>query len=196
MGNTEIPPDDGYTWRKYGQKEILGSKFPRSYYRCTHKSFYGCNAKKQVQRLDDDPNTFQVTYYGVHTCHMSSTAPSSGSGGPPSITTTRPPSTSTSEVLQIQSSSTQPPTNYSSSSSSIPIPLSRWIFMGFEATPIPSRRNTTMAIGDGGGGGGAATRDGKETVECPVMDLADAMFNSGSSTSNNSMDSIFPSMHE
>lgn len=31
IGNTEIPPDDGYTWRKYGQKDILGSKFPRYY---------------------------------------------------------------------------------------------------------------------------------------------------------------------
>ncbi|KAI3930242.1 hypothetical protein MKW92_048946 [Papaver armeniacum] len=68
MGNLEIPPDDGFTWRKYGQKEILGSSFPRGYYRCTHKSFYGCEAKKQVQRLDDDPNTFEVTYYGHHSC--------------------------------------------------------------------------------------------------------------------------------
>ncbi|MBA0665674.1 hypothetical protein Goklo_002159 [Gossypium klotzschianum] len=29
MGNTDLPPDDNYTWRKYGQKEILGSKYPR-----------------------------------------------------------------------------------------------------------------------------------------------------------------------
>lgn len=29
MGNLDLPPDDGYTWRKYGQKEILGSKYPR-----------------------------------------------------------------------------------------------------------------------------------------------------------------------
>ena len=28
-GNTELPPDDGYTWRKYGQKDILGSRYPR-----------------------------------------------------------------------------------------------------------------------------------------------------------------------
>ncbi|KAI3991564.1 hypothetical protein MKX01_040574 [Papaver californicum] len=79
MGNLEIPPDDGFTWRKYGQKEILGSSFPRGYYRCTHKSFYGCEAKKQVQRLDDDPNTFEVTYYGHHSCCNSNTIPSSSS---------------------------------------------------------------------------------------------------------------------
>lgn len=29
FGNTDVPPDDGYTWRKYGQKEILGSSYPR-----------------------------------------------------------------------------------------------------------------------------------------------------------------------
>lgn len=29
FGNTDIPPEDGFTWKKYGQKEILGSLFPR-----------------------------------------------------------------------------------------------------------------------------------------------------------------------
>ncbi|MCI72290.1 WRKY transcription factor 55-like, partial [Trifolium medium] len=28
IGNTEMPPEDGFTWRKYGQKEILGRKYP------------------------------------------------------------------------------------------------------------------------------------------------------------------------
>ncbi|KAL5661887.1 hypothetical protein ACJX0J_029012, partial [Zea mays] len=27
-GNADQPPDDGYTWRKYGQKDILGSRYP------------------------------------------------------------------------------------------------------------------------------------------------------------------------
>lgn len=27
----EGPSDDGYSWRKYGQKHILGAKYPRYY---------------------------------------------------------------------------------------------------------------------------------------------------------------------
>ncbi|CAH8314309.1 unnamed protein product [Eruca vesicaria subsp. sativa] len=60
--------DDVYSWRKYGQKDILGAKFPRSYYRCTHRSTQNCWATKQVQRSDSDPTVFQVTYRGKHTC--------------------------------------------------------------------------------------------------------------------------------
>ncbi|XP_030534535.1 WRKY transcription factor 55-like [Rhodamnia argentea] len=75
MGNTDVPPDDGHTWRKYGQKAILGSIYPRGYYRCTHQKLYQCPAKKQVQRLDDDPRFFEVIYHHDHTCHMSPTAP-------------------------------------------------------------------------------------------------------------------------
>ncbi|XP_050231372.1 probable WRKY transcription factor 75 [Mercurialis annua] len=56
--------DDGYRWRKYGQKAVKHNKFPRSYYRCTHQ---GCNVKKQVQRLTKDEDVVVTTYEGMHT---------------------------------------------------------------------------------------------------------------------------------
>ncbi|GAA0175213.1 DNA-binding transcription factor [Lithospermum erythrorhizon] len=60
---------DGYSWRKYGQKQILGATHPRLlYYRCTHRHTRGCMAKKQVQRLDEDSSMVEVTYNGNHTC--------------------------------------------------------------------------------------------------------------------------------
>ncbi|KAG5251752.1 WRKY transcription factor [Salix suchowensis] len=55
--------DDGYRWRKYGQKAVKNSKYPRSYYRCTHHS---CIVKKQVQRLSRDTSMVVTTYEGVH----------------------------------------------------------------------------------------------------------------------------------
>ncbi|TYK03137.1 putative WRKY transcription factor 53 [Cucumis melo var. makuwa] len=60
--------DDGFAWRKYGQKGILGAKHPRGYYRCTHRNLQGCQATKQVQRSDDDPTIFEITYRGKHSC--------------------------------------------------------------------------------------------------------------------------------
>ncbi|GAB2291082.1 WRKY transcription factor [Dionaea muscipula] len=65
----EGPLNDGYSWRKYGQKDILGAKFPRGYYRCTHRHSRGCPATKQVQRLDQDSTMVQVIYRGNHTCN-------------------------------------------------------------------------------------------------------------------------------
>jgi hypothetical protein len=56
--------DDGYRWRKYGQKAVKNNTFPRSYYRCTH---HGCNVKKQVQRLTKDEGVVVTTYEGMHT---------------------------------------------------------------------------------------------------------------------------------
>ncbi|KAG0456605.1 hypothetical protein HPP92_024393 [Vanilla planifolia] len=51
--------DDGYRWRKYGQKAMKNSRFPR----CTHK---GCDVKKQVQRLSNDEEFVVTTYKGTH----------------------------------------------------------------------------------------------------------------------------------
>ncbi|KAF8027712.1 hypothetical protein BT93_E0587 [Corymbia citriodora subsp. variegata] len=64
----EGPHDDGFSWRKYGQKDILGATYPRSYYRCTYRNTQNCWATKQVQRSDEDPTVFEITYRGRHTC--------------------------------------------------------------------------------------------------------------------------------
>ncbi|KAH1206873.1 putative WRKY transcription factor 27 [Glycine max] len=55
---------DLWAWRKYGQKPIKGSPYPRNYYRCS--SCKGCVARKQVERSTTEPNTFIVTYTGDH----------------------------------------------------------------------------------------------------------------------------------
>ncbi|KAB1219593.1 putative WRKY transcription factor 53 [Morella rubra] len=68
----EGPLGDGYSWRKYGQKDILGANFPRSYYRCSHRHGQGCLATKQVQKSEEDPTIFEVTYKGRHTCSQAS----------------------------------------------------------------------------------------------------------------------------
>ncbi|GAV67789.1 WRKY domain-containing protein [Cephalotus follicularis] len=169
IGNTDIPPEDGYTWRKYGQKEILGSKFPRSYYRCTHQKLYQCPAKKQVQRLDDNPFTFEVLYRGQHSCHMSSTAPSVPP--PPSLEVTQ-------EMTQTIGS--QPSTT-----------LAQWLSM--EYLGAGGRSSTAAAGGDGAGP--STVRYGKE-ADYLLADMVDAMFNNSGSSSTNSMDLIFPSVED
>ncbi|KAI5081650.1 hypothetical protein GOP47_0001393 [Adiantum capillus-veneris] len=58
----ERPSEDGYNWRKYGQKQVKGSEFPRSYYKCTHPN---CSVKKKVERSHDGQVT-EIVYKGEH----------------------------------------------------------------------------------------------------------------------------------
>ncbi|EPS71773.1 transcription factor, partial [Genlisea aurea] len=60
---SERSSDDGYNWRKYGQKLVKGSEFPRSYYKCTYPN---CEAKKIFERSPDGKITDAVLYKGSH----------------------------------------------------------------------------------------------------------------------------------
>ncbi|KAF3327359.1 putative WRKY transcription factor 70 [Carex littledalei] len=60
--------DDGFTWRKYGQKGIFSAKYPRSYFRCTYKHEENCQATRQVQQSEQQPGNYEITYFGEHTC--------------------------------------------------------------------------------------------------------------------------------
>jgi len=55
--------DDGYRWRKYGQKLVKGNPFPRSYYKCTSA---GCNVRKHVERSQTNQKCIVTTYEGIH----------------------------------------------------------------------------------------------------------------------------------
>ncbi|KAF4355017.1 hypothetical protein F8388_026518 [Cannabis sativa] len=54
--------EDGYNWRKYGQKQVKGSEYPRSYYKCTHPN---CQVKKKVERSHDGQIT-EIIYKSNH----------------------------------------------------------------------------------------------------------------------------------
>lgn len=54
--------EDGYHWRKYGQKVVKGNEFVRSYYRCTHPN---CQAKKQLD-CTHNGQIMDTLYFGQH----------------------------------------------------------------------------------------------------------------------------------
>lgn len=66
--------EDGYRWRKYGQKAVKNSPYPRSYYRCTNSK---CTVKKRVERSCEDNTVVITTYEGQH-CHHTVSFPRGG----------------------------------------------------------------------------------------------------------------------
>nr|GMD01641.1 probable WRKY transcription factor 29 [Ipomoea batatas] len=92
--------EDKWAWRKYGQKPIKGSPYPRSYYRCS--SSKGCLARKQVEQSNTAAGMFIVTYTAEH-CHSQPTRRNSLAG---TIRNKFPPSTASKAVKAAEDSST------------------------------------------------------------------------------------------
>ncbi|KAL9227866.1 hypothetical protein vseg_003508 [Gypsophila vaccaria] len=61
--------DDGFAWRKYGQKVIHDCPHPRHYYRCTHKNEQNCQATKQIQQISENPTKYKLIYQNNHKCN-------------------------------------------------------------------------------------------------------------------------------
>nr|QDQ70859.1 transcription factor WRKY24-like [Lolium perenne] len=61
-GEQLVMPEDGYQWKKYGQKFIKNIQKIRSYFRCRDKR---CGAKKKVEWHPGDPS-LRIVYDGAH----------------------------------------------------------------------------------------------------------------------------------
>ncbi|CAM8977488.1 unnamed protein product [Rhodiola kirilowii] len=104
----EALSSDIWSWRKYGQKPIKGSPYPRGYYKCS--SSKACLARKQVERNRSDPTMFIVTYTADHN-HPAPTHKNSLAG------TTRNPNPLSSTSSTAHDESNTPTSKLSSSSS-------------------------------------------------------------------------------
>lgn len=55
--------DDGYKWRKYGQKQLKRNENSHSYYKCAHQN---CPTKKKVERSFINGHITEIVHKGAH----------------------------------------------------------------------------------------------------------------------------------
>ncbi|CAN6323116.1 unnamed protein product [Urochloa humidicola] len=78
-GSQLVMPEDGYEWKKYGQKFIKNIQKIRSYFRCRNKL---CGAKKKVEWHPSDPSgALRIVYDGAHQHGSPPPPPSAAAGG-------------------------------------------------------------------------------------------------------------------
>ncbi|KAG8085164.1 hypothetical protein GUJ93_ZPchr0010g7474 [Zizania palustris] len=152
----------------------------------------GVWACKKVQRLDDDPFTYEVTYCGNHTCLTSTTPlltlPTAVTAAPTSL------NNSPTAVLG-QDQLVVAPAEQPRGPAPAPAPaLSTSIHLGMNWMP-PTSLGVGLGEASTSNAAPAAAGDGARDTDYPVVDLADVMFNSGSS-GGSSMDGIFSSSHD
>ncbi|KAF4400878.1 hypothetical protein G4B88_004421 [Cannabis sativa] len=86
IANSDRPSYDGYNWRKYGQKQVKGSEYPRSYYKCTYPN---CAVKKKVERSLDG-QIAEIVYKGEHNHSKPQPAKRNSSSVTPALADTTP----------------------------------------------------------------------------------------------------------
>nr|XP_043622413.1 probable WRKY transcription factor 14 [Erigeron canadensis] len=150
----EVVPSDLWAWRKYGQKPIKGSPYPRGYYRCS--SSKGCSARKQVERSRTDPNMLVITYTSEHNhpwpTQRNALAGSTRTPQPPKTTTTN---TTTTEQPQQKEEimATTTVEDEIRNGSSVVLQVVKDELQVFEGA-FPQGYRPELPAGGGGGGGG------------------------------------------
>ncbi|CAH8278275.1 unnamed protein product [Arabidopsis lyrata] len=108
---------DQWVWRKYGQKPIKGSPYPRNYYKCT--SSKGCSARKQVERSRTDPNMLVITYISEHN-HPSPTQRNALAGSTHSPSSSKCSAVTTSDSCRVSQHKDEPDKSHLPSSPASP----------------------------------------------------------------------------
>ncbi|XP_008675263.1 WRKY transcription factor 72A [Zea mays] len=191
------PLDDGLSWRKYGQKDILGAKYPRAYFRCTHRHTQSCQASKQVQRTDGDPLLFDVVYHGTHTCAQAAAAAAHhhGNNHPATDQATSPGCVVAGPAalpFSLRPAASNKPTGAAADDGAT---SSRFIATGctvVTASPFVYPATPDCQLVSGGGGGGYAVGGGGGVAGVPNVPDVELASTTNSPMAMGEMDFMFP----